>query len=111
MHTIGENYKSKSYYVESIACQKLMENKTFISTFETLRFDGMIDDLHSFFDNIVGKDGALMELSKLLNKSLELQQELAKTKFFRNSKIEKIKEVTKKSMEIVDIFYNNTTYK
>ena len=28
-----------------------MENKTFISTFEKLRFNGYVDDLYSFFDN------------------------------------------------------------
>ena len=110
-HSIDSNYKSDSYYLESMVCKSLMENRTFISTFETLRFDGQIEDLHDFFDNIVGKKGSLMELSKLLNESIEIQKKLMNTKFFRNGKIEKIKSLTNRAMEIVNTFNNNTTFK
>ena len=110
-YSINNNYKSESYYVESLVCKKLMENRTFISTFETLRFDGQVEDLHDFFDNITGKKGSLMELSKLLNKSLELQKELPNVKFFKKSKIEKIRSLTREAMQIVEIFNNNTTFK
>ena len=110
-YSINNNYKSDSYYLESMVCKELMENRTFISTFETLRFEGQIDDLHDFFDNITGKKGSLMELSKLLNKSLELQKELPKVKFFKKSKIEKIKSLTQEALAIVNTFNNNTTFK
>jgi len=110
-HIVGDGYKSNSYYLESIVCQKLMDNKTFISTFEKLRFDGYVEDLYHFFDNIVGKEGSFLELSDILNKTLELTKQLNNTKFFRNSKINKIKDLTKRGMEIVNIFNNNTIYK
>ena len=88
-----------------------MENKTFISTFETLRFDGQVDDLHSFFDDITGVKGSLHKLSTLLNKSLNLQHEYSKAKFFKKAKLNKIREVTRSAMEIVELFNNNTVYK
>ena len=110
-YSITSNYKSESYYVESLVCKKLMENRTFISTFETLRFEGQIDDLHDFFDNITGKKGSLMDLSKLLNKTLELQKELPNVRFFKKSKIEKIRSLTREALEIVETFNNNTTFK
>ena len=110
-HSIDSSYRSKSYLLESVVCRKLLENKTFLSTIENLRFEGEIDDIHHFFDSIVDKDGSLLELSKLLNKSLELQKELINTKWFKNSKINKIKEVNEKALKIVDAFNNNTIYK
>ena len=110
-HSIDSNYKSNSYYLESMVCKTLMENRTFISTFETLRFEGQIEDLHDFFDNIVGKKGSLSELSKILNESIEIQKKLMKVKFFRKGKIEKLKVLTSRAMEIVNTFNNNTTFK
>lgn len=110
-HIVGDGYKSHSYYLESIVCQKLMDNKTFISTFEKLRFDGYVEDLYHFFDNIVGKDGSFLKLASLLNKTLELTIELSKTKFFKNSKINKIKALTTEALTIVEQFNNNTIYK
>lgn len=110
-HTASDNYTSGGYLLESIVCKKLMENRTFISTFETLRFDGQIEDLHHFFDTVTGKDGSLLELSKLLNKTLELQKQLSTTKFFKNSKINKIRELTSKALLIVEKFNQNTIYK
>lgn len=110
-HIVGDGYKSRSYYLESVVCQKLMDNKTFISTFEKLRFDGYVEDLYHFFDNIMGKDGSFLELADILNKTLELTKQLSNTKFFKNSKINKIKDLTRRGMEIVEIFNNNTIYK
>ena len=93
----------------------MLENKTFISTFETLRFDGQVDDLHNFFDNIVGYDGALVKLSKYLTKSLEFINlpllVLSKTKLFKKYKFNQIIDINKQALEIVKKFNNNTVYK
>lgn len=110
-HSIDNNYKSNSYLLESMVCQELLNNKTFISTLEITRFDGQIDDIHHFFDSIIGKDGTLLELSRYLNLSLKLQKELNNTKFFRKSKINKIMEINKKTLEIVRKFNQYTIYK
>ena len=70
-----------------------------------------MDDIHQFFDSITGSDGSLLKLAKLLKKSLDIQKELTTTKFFKNHKINKIKELTSKALEIVDLFNKNTVYK
>lgn len=110
-HAFDINYKSNSYLLESLVCKEILENKTFISTFETLRFDGQVDDLHHFFDNIVGYDGALVKLSKYLTKSLELQKQYSKTKLFKKHKFNQIIDINKQALEIVKKFNDNTIYK
>lgn len=110
-HSIDSNYQSNSYLLESVICRKLLENKTFISTLEVLRFQGEVDDIHHFFDSITNKNGTLLKLSKLLNKSLELQKELVNVKWFKNNKINKIKELNMEALDIVEKFNQNTIYK
>lgn len=110
-HAIDSNYRSNSYFLESLVCQRLLQNKTFLSTMETLRFEGELQDIHSFFDTIVGKDGSLLALSKYLDQSLELQKQLSNTKWFRKNKINKIRDINQKAMEIVEEFDRNTVYK
>lgn len=110
-HSIPFGYKSNSYLLESIVCKKIMENKTFISTFEKLRFDGQIEDLYSFFDTITGDDNSFKKLCGLLSKILDLNIKLSNTFFFKNIKINKIRSLTSKAIEIVDKFNNSTIYK
>jgi len=110
-HSVGTSYKSNSYLLESIVCKKLMENRTFISTFEKLRFAGEIDGLHHFFDNVIGRDDSLSRLTELLNKILNIGQELNNTKWFKNIKINKIRSLTSEALEIVETFNRNTIYK
>ena len=110
-HAIDSNYHSNSYILESLVCKKLMDNKTFFSTLENLRMEGQIEDIHHFFDSIVGREGALLELSKYLKKSLELQKELQNQKWFQKAKINKIGEITQQAMKIVEEFDKNTIYR
>ena len=110
-HSVGLGYKSNSYLLESIVCRKLMENKTFIATFEKLRFEGQVDDLPIWFDNITGINGSFYKLTSLLSKILNLSQELSITKWFKNMKINKIRALTSEALEIVENFNNNTIYK
>ena len=110
-HIVGDGYKSNSYLLESIVCKQLMENKTFISTFEKLRYDGLVDDLYNFFDNITGTNGSFHKLCSLLSESLELTKKLNDTKWFKNRIINKIREKTNDAMEIVELFNRNTIYK
>lgn len=110
-HSIDSNYRSNSYLLEVIVCHKLLENKTFLSTLETLRFEGEVSEIHHFFDSIIGKKGSLLELCKYLNKILELQKSLLDTKWFKFIKINKIKEYNSKALDIVERFNENTIYK
>jgi len=110
-HEIDSNYRSNSYLLESLVCRKLLDNRTFLSTFEALRFEGRIEDIHKFFDDIVGKNGSLLELSLLLMESLELQKTLPNKKWFKKRVITRIKDINIKAMKIVEVFNINTVYK
>jgi len=68
-------------------------------------------DIYHFFDSIVGEDGSLLSLSRYLNESMELQKELLDTKWFKKSKINKIRDINKKAFTIVQKFDQNTVYR
>ena len=110
-HSVDSNYHSNSYLLESIICRKLLDNKTFSSTVESLRFQGEIDELTHFFDGITGKDGSLIELVHCLEKVTKLQLELVNTKWFKKYKINKIKDINTKALKIIKLFDQNTIYK
>lgn len=110
-HSIDVNYHSNSYLIESIVCKQLLQNKTFLSTIETLRFEGQLEDIHHFFDSIVGKEESLLKLSQYLNQSINLQKELSNTKWFKKNKINKIRDINQKALTIVQEFDRNTIYK
>lgn len=110
-HSVDSNYHSNSYLLESIICRKLLDNKTFSSTVESLRFQGEIDELTHFFDGITGKDGSLIELVHCLEGVTKLQLELVNTKWFKKYKINKIKDINTKALKIIKLFDQNTIYK
>ena len=104
-------YKSKSYYLEATVCKKLLENRTFISTLENLRYQGEVLDLDGWFDNITGEVGSFKLLSELLNKTIKLEEELVNTKWFKKSKINKINSHIREVLDITDKFNNNCNYR
>ena len=104
---IGNNYTSKAYYLQSFVCKALLENRTFINTLKTLRFNGFVDDIGYWFDNITGKKDSFKNLNRLLNNSLEKEKELSKMKFFKNRKINQIKDNIIKINEIIKLFDKN----
>lgn len=110
-HSFKDNYHSNSYLLEGYICKKLLQNKTFISTFENLRFVGQIDDIITFFDSITGINNSFYKLALYLETSIRLQQELINQKWFKKNKIRKIKEINRKSLEIIELFDRNTIYK
>lgn len=110
-HAIDSNYQSNSYLLESIVCKRILQNRTFISTVETLRFQGQIEEIYHFFDSITGIDKSLISLSKYLEESLQLQKELIRKRFFRIFKIQRIRSITGKALDIIERFNNNTIYK
>lgn len=108
---IGNNYISKAYYLQSYVCKSLLENRTFINTLKNLRFSGNIEDINYWFDNITGKKDSFTILNKLLNDSLEKEKALSTIKFFKNRKIEQIKDNIRKINEIIRTFDNNCNIK
>jgi hypothetical protein len=110
-HSINGEYTSNAYYLQSYICKELMDNKTFIPTIENLRFKGNVDDIESWFDNITGNEGSYRELTLLLDTILEDEEKLAKAKWFKNYKINKIREKMRRVMDIIKDYENNCIFK
>lgn len=108
---ISNKYSSDAYYVQSYICKSLMENKTFISTLEKLRFNGDISDIETWFDMITGEEKSYNRLIDLLKRTFDLEIELTKTKWFKKNKINKIKELNNEAIHIINKFNNNCNYK
>lgn len=108
---IGNNYTSKAYYLQSFVCKSLLENRTFINTLKKLRFNGNIEDIDYWFDNITGKKNSFKILNKLLNDSLQKEKELSQIKFFKKRKLNQIKDNIIKTNEIIKLFDSNCNIK
>lgn len=106
-----EKYKSSAYLFQSYICEKLLNNKTFFSTLEKLRFDGDIENVGNWFDNIVGKKGEYNKLNNLLCKTFQLENEFSNRILFKNRIINKISKYNKMISEIINTFDNNCIYK
>ena len=104
---INNSYISNAYLLQSTLCKELMNNHTLISVLSNLRFQGNIEEIPYFFDNVTGEDGSYSKLIKILNESVKLEEEYSKTKFFKNRKIIKLKRLYESAKEIVDTFNRN----
>lgn len=107
----NRQYRSNAYLLQSLLCQELMKNKTFISTLEKLRFSGNVEDIEGWFDQITGVEKSFSRLVELLNITLSLQLDISKGKGIKFLKINKIKKLTAEAMEIVRLFDQNCNYR
>ena len=103
-------YKSNSYFLHSYICKYLLENKTFKSTLNVLRFNGDVEDIETWFDQIVGIDKSYEKLINNLDKITELSHtyEKKKFKFFIKSKI---RQLNNDVIRIIEVFNSNCNYK
>ena len=90
---INNFYQSNAYLLQSLVCRTLMENKTFLSTLENLRFIGEIDEIENWFDSITGRKKSYLRLTQILKKTLDLQIEITKKQGIKFLKINKIKKL------------------
>ncbi len=107
----ASKYNSNSYYLEGYVCKKILTNKTFIKTLETLRLNGEVYDISKWFDDITGKQGEYKELINLLNEVYDLEIEYSNRKYFKIFTLNKIKDASNKIMRIVDTFNNNVNFR
>lgn len=105
----NNNYSSKAYYLESYICKRILNNRTFISTLESLRISGNVSDIEGWFDNITS-NGIYNKLINYLNKVLSIQMDLSKVRCFKRLKINKLRDLSKKIMYIIDEFDSNCNY-
>ena len=105
------NYESNAYYLENKILNKLLTNKTFISTIDNLRITGDIEDINNWFDNITGINNSYNKLIDILNDIINLELKYDKAKYFKNRILSKIKSKIKDIEYIINIFNNNCNYK
>lgn len=104
-------YKSEAYKYESLVCKSLLDNKSFINTLANLRFEGNIDDINDWFDNVCGIKEAYKKLNNLLFKIQELKKVLSNRKILKNGIIKKIQIYATEMTEIINRFNDNSIYK
>ncbi len=107
----NSQYTSHAYYLQSTVCKTLLHNATFLRTLEQLRFQGEVQDIEDWFDTITGEKNSYQNLLNYLEKSMELEQGLSSTKFFRNRKLNQIRNYIRKMQEIVDLFDRNCNFR
>lgn len=107
---VSNKYNSMAYFYESSISKRILNNRTFISTIENLRINGSINDIEGWFDNIIGEVGNYKTFISLLKKILDMEMELVNVKYFKRFKINKIKDISRKLIDICNTFDNNTNY-
>lgn len=107
---INNKYLSNSYFLEVYICKTLLNNKTFISTLNSLRINGNINDIDKWFNDITGINNSYHLLTEYLNQVFELEHSInnKKIKWFT---INKIKKLNNKIINIIKTFDNNLYYK
>ena len=107
----NSTYTSKSYYLENLLFQKILENKTFLSTLNNLRLTGDIDDIEQWFNNITNITNSYQKLNHYLENIMNLEKKLSTTIFFKSRLISKIKTNIHNILIIINIFNQNCNYK
>ena len=93
--------------MESHLLNKLITNKTFFYTLENLRLEGNLEDIEYWFNNITQIKNSYNSLINTLNKIINLELKLSKTKYLKNHYISKIKSLSKDIFYIIDTFNDN----
>ena len=111
-HEIGDKkYVSDGYQYQKQICSSLINNKTFTPTVNNLRFKGTIEDIPYLFDNVIGIDGSYNKLNKLLNDMHTLILKYAKSKYFKNRLLNKIKSKAKEVSNLIDEYESKCIFK
>lgn len=110
-NSINQKYQSNAYLLQSIVCRSLMENKTFLSTLENLRFKGNVEEIVPWFEQITGVKNSFGRLAHILNETLELQLDIENKKGIRFLKIRKIRSLNEEAMRLVELFNQNCNYR
>lgn len=108
---IDTSFKSDSYYLENFLSKEILKNRTFMSTLSKLRIEGSVEDIEYWFNNITGIDNSYKKLIEHLLKANELTKKKNKTIFGKNRTINKLKELYKNILEIINTFNNNCNFK
>ena len=105
-----DTYTSDSYLLETYICKEITENRTFIRTLENLRLAGEIYNVRSWFDDIYGKKGTFKEMIQLLIQIIELEKTLSNKVLFKKPIINKIRSYSRRVMNIINKFNENSNF-
>ena len=105
-----DTYTSDSYLLETYICKEITENRTFIRTLENLRLSGEIYNVRSWFDDIYGKKGTFKEMIQLLIQIIELEKTLSNKVLFKKPIINKIRSYSRRVMNIINKFNENSNF-
>lgn len=108
---IDKSYKSKAYSLQTLFTNNLTNNKTLFNVLSNMRFNGNVDNIGDFFDNVVGKSGSFSRFIEILNTTKKLEQEYINTKLFKKIKVIEIKSYYNEAKVIIDKFNNNYHFK
>lgn len=107
----AKGYQSKAYFFQAYICKELLNNRTFMPTIEYLRYNGNIDGIEEWFDNIVNIPKSYQKMITLLNEILEEEEVLNKNPIFRKYKMNNIIAKSKSVLEIIQTFDKNCIFK
>ena len=107
----SSSFESDAYSFEKYICKILVNNKTFIPTINNLRFKGITEDIPSLFDNITEIDGSYDELNNNLVLIHELEYKYVNSKFFKKRILRKIRTLSNKVIDIINLYDSKCIYK
>ena len=107
----SSSFESDAYSFEKYICKILVNNKTFIPTINNLRIKGITEDIPSLFDNITEIDGSYDELNNNLFLIHELEYKYVNSKFFKKRILRKIRTLSKKVIDIINLYDSKCIYK
>ena len=109
---IGDNgYVSDAYSFQKNICKRLINNKTFAPTINNLRFKGLIEEIPTIFNNVIGKDNSYKELNKILTDMHLLILKYSNRKIFKERLLNKIMEKKKDVENLINTYENNCIFK
>lgn len=106
-----EGYKSKAYFFQSYICKELLKNRTFMPTIEYLRYNGNVEGIEAWFDDIVNVPKGYQKLITLLDEILKDEDALNKNPLFPKYKMNNIIAKSKSVLEIIQTFDKNCIFK
>ena len=106
-----KKYSSDAYSYHKKICTILMDNKTFTPTINNLRFKGLIEDIPSLFDNVVGEEGSYVKLNENLTELHNLIIKYSESKMFKTRYLKKIKIVSDDITRIIEDYDKKCIFK
>ena len=107
----GSEYVSKAYLLETKLLEPLINNRTFISTIENMRFMGKTNEIDIWFDSISNIKGQYMMLNKLLKELFDLELVYINRKVFKKDVELNIRKKINNVKVVVELFNNNCIYR